>query len=431
MGDRSFYLYPRNGVYYAELLSYEGSRALYRSTGSRNRDEAAAIVGRWLEKGIPTKDRAKPLKVITDFKNVMAYLKTGDIDETAALEIASALRSRGLLDFPTVKAGPGNVDFIIFLQNFWDYDNSPYIREKRAHGKNITKRACHEANLVIARDWKPFFKDKTLSEITRNNLRDFGLLLRERLASKTTNNYIAIGATAIRWAFNEGMIPKDITKNLNGFVGGERKRDILTYEEIEKLKDFQYWENKKTYTAFRLASSSALRSGECCALQREDIGEAVLYVRHGYNRIDKLKSTKTEQERKVYLLREVRALLLDLLKENPCTDDPPKQYIFYSDTDPEKPCNGEIFRRGLMKAIKSARIDLAGRRIDFHSLRHYVATKWANGTKGDLRQVQKVTGHKSLTQAARYADHIEEQEIAAMGETAANILSFPVVKKGA
>jgi integrase len=61
--------------------------------------------------------------------------------------------------------------------------------------------------------------------------------------------------------------------------------------------------------------------------------------------------------------------------------------------------------------------------LDLHSLRHYVATAWANKT-GDLRQVAKVTRHKDLKQAARYSDHAFEREVAEMGKTAENILNF-------
>jgi hypothetical protein len=60
-----------------------------------------------------------------------------------------------------------------------------------------------------------------------------------------------------------------------------------------------------------------------------------------------------------------------------------------------------------------------------------VATAWADKTKGDLRKVQKVTGHVSEAQAARYVDHENENEIIKLGKQAAKILQFKQVKKGA
>ena len=109
MGDRRFYLYQRkNGVYYAELLTREGARVLYRSTRSKNRDEALFTVAGWLKDGVPTKSRTKPFKEAADFKTVMAHLKTGDIDEDQALEIALTLKGRGLLALGVSRATKGN-----------------------------------------------------------------------------------------------------------------------------------------------------------------------------------------------------------------------------------------------------------------------------------------------------------------------------------
>jgi hypothetical protein len=75
---RSFYLYQRkNGVFYAEFLSGNGDRILYRSTKSRDKVEAAAIVGRWLTDGVSVKkSRAKKtLKAAVDFKVYNGFYK--------------------------------------------------------------------------------------------------------------------------------------------------------------------------------------------------------------------------------------------------------------------------------------------------------------------------------------------------------------------
>jgi len=82
------------------------------------------------------------------------------------------------------------------------------------------------------------------------------------------------------------------------------------------------------------------------------------------------------------------------------------------------------------KAIESAEIDITGRGVSFHSLRHYALTTWANKT-GDIRKAQKIGGHKTLQQTEAYADHIHEQEIADLSGEAADILNFPTLKKGA
>jgi len=277
--------------------------------------------------------------------------------------------------------------------------------------------------------WEPVFKGKILTEITRQDLRTFGINLRKRLSGKTVNNVALPGKVALRWAFNEKMIPEDVTAGLGGYSGDERKRDILTDDEMERLRNAEYWENKKAYGAFMLSSTSAMRMGECLALRREDIGEKVVYIRHNWNIHDGLKKPKNGEERRGVLLPEIKRLLFELLAENPAGNSP-GQFIFFSDLTPDIPCSDYIFSLYFKKAIKSADIDTAGRKISFHSLRHYAITAWANKTM-DMRKAQKAAGHKTLAQTEAYADHVHEKEIADMSEEAANILNFPTAKKGA
>ena len=356
----------------------------------------------------------------------MQYIEKSDVDAEQAVAMAKALKKRGLLNFSYTMPKHGQQEFIKFLYDFWNYEKSLYLKDKRAHGKSVTRRTCLEAQRHIASKWEPVFQGRQLADITRNDLRNFGLELKQRLAGKTVNNIMHVATTALKWAFFEKMIAEDITVKIGGFVGGGIKRDIFTVAEVEKLKDFQYWENKKAYVAFRLASTSALRNGECLALRRQDIGENVLHVRHGYNHIDGLKVPKNGQGRIAYLLPEVHGLLLELLSENP-HKTAPEQFVFCSDINPLIPIHTGLFSKHLRKAISSAGIELDGRKIDFHSLRHYVATRWADKT-GDLRQVAKVTGHKNIAMAEHYADHENESEIIKLGKQAANILDF---KQGA
>ena len=441
MGDRRFYLFKRkNGVYYAELLNLGGARVLYRSTGSRDRDEALLTVADWLQNGITITRciERKSLKEAADFKSVMKFIKTSDINEEQALTIALALKNRGLLAVGVSRINGGKQDLIKFLLNFWDYDHSVYLKDKRLHGKSVTKRTCVESARLIKHNWVPYFGDKKLAEVTRQELRDFGISLSEDgKASGTINNVLSVGTIALRWAYLEKIIPENITERLDGFVGGEKKRDILTQDEAAKLLDNdRYWKesrpdrqesSEKAYIAAILAATSALRSGECRALRRCDIGDSVVYVRHGYNSIDGLKTTKNEESNAVYLLPKVRNLLINLLDKSPHKGiDPAKQFVFWGN-NPKKPISAQTILKYFHAAVKRAELDLGERDIDFHSFRHFVATAWADET-GDLRQVQKVTRHKDVKQTARYADHLEEQKIAAMGETAANILPFSTEK---
>jgi hypothetical protein len=101
-----------------------------------------------------------------------------------ALAIDGILKNRGLLEVGISKAGLGQKALVSFLKEFWDYDNSFYIRDKLGHGHQITRRYCHEAQLSIARHWAPYFANKPLNDITRQDLRDFSLTLKEKKDSQ-------------------------------------------------------------------------------------------------------------------------------------------------------------------------------------------------------------------------------------------------------
>jgi integrase len=184
------------------------------------------------------------------------------------------------------------------------------------------------------------------------------------------------------------------------------------------------WDDKRAYAAALLAATAGLRSGEVRAIRRSDIGEVILNVDHSYSDWDGIKSPKNGEARRIPLLPRVRGLLMDLLAENPHTgiDDP---FVFYSEY-PDKPIRGEPLLKGLVRAMAAAGIDTTGRKVDFHSFRHYYASRMADRMAAD--QVARITGHKSKAMAEHYQSHITEAAITEAGrigaEVFSNVLSF-------
>jgi hypothetical protein len=273
---RSFYLYPRkNGVIYAEILDPQtGERLASRSTRTSNHDQAVLIADRWTREGIPTRchKTSRTITHIAGYKEIFKAIRSTDITADEALAIAEALKGRGLLDFGISKAGPGKKEFIPFLKNFWDFEKSDYVQNKLAHGYKITKRYCHEATLIITHHWEPYFNDRPLNDITRQDIRQFSLSLHKTgKAAKTINNILLMGTTAIKWAFIEGMIPADVTNGLTRFAGSETRRDILTEDETKALFAIE-WNDKRAFAGALLAATTGLRSGEVRAIRKSDIG---------------------------------------------------------------------------------------------------------------------------------------------------------------
>jgi integrase len=317
----------------------------------------------------------------------------------------------------------------VFLERFWDYEKSVYVREKAAHGQRLGRLHCYLTGLHVARYWKPFFGDeKKLNEVTRADLREFSFWLCEKeLASESVNKIMRGGTTALTWAYREELLAVNPCAGLASFTGGKRKPGILTPAEAVAVFE-AVWLDKRAWAASLLAVTTGLRAGEIAALRVQDIGEKVVYIRHSWSRLDGLKAPKNGEARQAPLLTEVRAVLLDLMRENPFlkSENP---FVFYG-TSARRPMSTDIFRAGFQAVCRSLGIDVDGRKIVFHSHRHYYAARMTDRMTAE--QVSRITGHKSRAVFDEYAGHITERNLVDMGEAGAavfdnilNAVKFP------
>jgi integrase len=245
------------------------------------------------------------------------------------------------------------------------------------------------------------------------------------LAPASVNKVMTVGTTALAWAFREGLIPADPTDGLVGFSGEAKKRRVLTMPEAQAL--FAHaWKDERAYAGNLLACTTGMRSGEVLALRQGDIGERVLNVRHSWSTFDGLKAPKNGEARRVPLLPEVRARLIELARGNP---HGPEGFIFYGSLA-DRPVDRNVLLDGLHDALAGIGIDAKARGIVFHSWRHYYAARMTDRLTAD--EISRVTGHKSRAVFEEYADHVTEENLEEVGRVAGevfgNVLSF---RKGA
>jgi hypothetical protein len=84
----------------------------------------------------------KPISIVADRAGILSAIKKAVLEKDDAFAIVAALREKGLIDIPIVAAGKGNIKFIEYLKEFWDYEKSPYVRDKLAHGHSIGRHHC-------------------------------------------------------------------------------------------------------------------------------------------------------------------------------------------------------------------------------------------------------------------------------------------------
>jgi len=342
--------------------------------------------------------------------------------------ILGVLKERGFAD-GVVKAGPGSELFGDFLTRFWTFDESPYVREKLAHGQRIGRRYCNDALGHVRRRWAPFFNGRNLMEISRSDIKDFAMSLAESgLSAKSINNMMEAGSVALRWAHENELIPNDPTAGFRRFSGEPRRRGVLKPEEARLLFRVT-WDDERSRVGNLVAMTTGLRAGEVLALRVQDIAVDRLYIRHSWSNEDGLKSTKTNEERTVPLLPGVRSALLTLAASSPwggARDD----FVFYGLLR-RRPMDFHFLIGGLRQALAAIGINEEERRrrnIVYHSWRHYFAARMAD--RIDARKVQLATGHKTATVFQAYADHRLESDLTevagAMAEVFGNIVSFAI-----
>jgi len=428
---REYYLHKRNGIFYVEFVNLEnGKKLTARSTGETDQIKAQVKAELWKVNGLPTRGPKKPRPVIeiAGVESIVKAIRKSELNADDALRIVSTLKSIGLIEVSAVKnTGRGGIPFVQFLENFWDFDKSEYIQDRLAHGFRFTKGYAHECQKRLVKDIKPFFGDKKLNCVTTDDLRKLTNQLADRkLATSTINQTLLVCCTPLKWAFKEKIIPSNPVIGLSRFSITNKERGVLTEAEATAVFAVE-WKDKRAFVASLVAATTGARQGECLALRRSDISTDTLHIAHSYSPFDGLKCPKNGHKRVVPLLPEVRAVLLDLLKDNPYESDDP--FIFYS-IRPDKPTHPQIILEGLKDALRKINVDYKSRNICFHSWRHFAISRLTDVIDG--KKIARVSGHLSESVFRKYADHIEEKNIQEVGKAAAqafgNVLQF---RKGA
>ena len=441
---RPYYLHRRNGVWYAELTDPDTGRKLTaRSTGATNRDEALLTIAEWRKTGIPTgrKRKPRPVELAADIENILRAIRKADLFSEDALRITTALKDRGLIDVTVTKPKQGSVLFTEFLETFWDFYASPYVKELKADGQSIHKRHCYEMQSRVRGFYTDYFEGRSLISITKQDIKDFKVYLAQKrekpegykgrfaeyLSPAYRNKILICGKTALRWAYHAEIIPVDPVAGIKKVSGEGKKRGILTIEEAAQIFHEVTWKDERARVANWLACLDGLRSGEVLAIRKSDIYDNYIHIRHSWSSMDKLKTTKTNEERKVNLYPEIKPALMKLLADNPHKVDDP--FVFFS-IYPDQPMDGKILLKGLCEACEAAGIDNKERNICVHSHRHFWAAHMTASMDKD--KLMKITGHRTTAIYDEYANHEEArnlEEVAKVGsEVFGKILQF---KKGA
>jgi hypothetical protein len=261
---RSFYLHRRqNGIFYVEFVNPENGKKLSaRSTGETDKFKAQIQAEIWKVNGIPTEKLKKPRPIVeaAGIESVIRSIKKAELNADDALRIVSTLKTMGLVDIVAVKnTGRGAVPFVQFLESFWDFDKSEYIRDLLSHGRRFTRRYAHECQKRLSKDIKPFFEDKKLNCVTTEDLEKLSNQLADRgLATSTINQTLLICCTPLKWAYNKKIIPLNPAVGLTKFSITNKERGILTEAEAAAVFAVD-WKDKRAFVASLVSATTGAR----------------------------------------------------------------------------------------------------------------------------------------------------------------------------
>ncbi|MDI6864623.1 tyrosine-type recombinase/integrase [Thermodesulfovibrio yellowstonii] len=235
--------------------------------------------------------------------------------------------------------------------------------------------------LNIIPDW---FKNLELNRIGTKEVELLqSYFIQKKKTTATCNRYIAIFQASMTKACDWNMISEQRLKNIRKvkLIKGENKRlRYLTKEEIDKLLSNC---DRQLYPIVFTALHTGMRKSEILNLKWSQVD-----LKNGIILLDK---TKNFERREIPMSDSLKALFKQLHSQRRLNTD----YVF---VNPDTDKRYTDLKRSFATACRRAGI----KDFHFHDLRHTFASQLVM-SGADLKTVQELLGHKSLTMTLRYS----------------------------
>lgn len=440
-----FYLAKNSSGYYKVcFVNTETGKVINtKSTHTKNKFEANMIASSWVTKGAPEK-RTSPSRAFNLQQADSSSIDLNSVAQRLTREEASLLidllnkRFNFVSSADCLNTIPNNsvnlvpnvqsanaekvsdstkpIFLIETLSNFWDFENSEYVKKRIARGYDIKQRNCKEKLGIVKRYWAKYFDaDRTVQSLTSRELDDFLMYLRieKNLSADTVNKTMTAGNMAFEFLIKEGLITSNPLSSVERFKVNAKKRGIPTETEMKKLMELNWdWTDSVNKLAFKVAALFGLRAGEISGLQVCDIdaNADLLYIRHSWNDTDKLKDTKNGDDRIIPIEHGVALELLMNARRNPDYSD--TSFVFWSPKVAGQPMWPSSFEDDFYIAMQKIGISEEQRKernIVFHSLRHYCATQIAQ--RASIEIAMKILGHRTEEMTRLYSEHETQMKL--------------------
>ena len=223
---------------------------------------------------------------------------------------------------------------------------------------------------------------------TPDEVRQFQLHLIESGTSICNRNRIMTG---VRFLFRVTLRRHDLAAEVWHIKEPQKLPPVLSPEEVKRVLTMAT--SLKARAMLTLAYGCGLRASEVVRLRAGNIDSAQMIIR--------IVQSKGRKDRHVMLPAEVLDLLRQWWKARPTAYDAdvaPEQCWLFPGRSNHQPLTTRQFSRLFKEAAKAAGLR---KTVSLHSLRHSFATHLL-GNGGDLRTIQELLGHASLSTTQRY-----------------------------
>ncbi len=427
---KPYYLSQRNGIWYVSFYDEDTKKTTSRkSTGQTSKKAAEQVAKDWLTSGERTEDRRlkESENEKMDFVSLYGKIATFDLSEKEFQKIQELFKHKKLLNSYVQANTPSSEKFTDFVRRFWDWERSPYIQEKQLYKHSIHRYYVKRNYGYVDKHFVPYFKDKTVGEITRQDIKGLMMYLNDlQLSGESINQITRCVTTPLRWAFQNGLTENNCFDGITFVAVKHKKREVLTMEQAAAIFDPRVeWISEYSRLANLTAMCTGMRAGEIQALMIQDIGIDRIYVRHSWERgsYGGLKTPKNGEEREIPIPAELRDLLLEQGRKNPFGEGI-KGFIFFG-LVPGQPMDSKPWLTALRDALSQIGYD-DPKKIVFHAWRHLYSARMADYI--DQRKLQRATGHKTAAMLEHYADHAKEEDFIDLRNTATSLF-LPIINE--
>ena len=327
-------------------------------------------------------------KSINALASTLGYNTTRKPNKNVAMAIAFKALEEGLIGNEI-----GNIPFVQYLTNFWNWDTSDYIKEANELSPNSVGKD-HADNMLscIENHVAPLFSDKIkLSEIKAKDLKktmlDYFKTKGKGLAPATKNKIVSAIKKPCSEAFKNELINSDPSSLLPYFkIIDTAKPGLLSDLEVynllsqllKKVSEEQETEDPKYLRMFLLIAIAFLtgeRPGEIRALRTSSIileGDIVtIRVCEAISRGGERKKPKNNETRINSIPSSIGNMLFKLASLSPIENN---GIVFWSPKKPSQPI-GASYARDLfyssLEQIGITEADRKERHLILYGARHY------------------------------------------------------------